>query len=180
MSQVKTARRGNWAGTAAHALAVIGTLVAGALQPRAATRWIAVALVVGAAIGVPMALLMPMTAVPQRTALSHAFGGLAAALVGVAEYHRAGARTSPTFTMGALAAEMLLGFLTFTGSLMAFGKLQEIIPTRPIVYPGRNFVSIGTLAAAVAARRSTSRSNPGSTPAFCRADRRRRCCSACC
>jgi H+-translocating NAD(P) transhydrogenase subunit beta len=143
MSQVKTARRGNWAGIAAMTLAVGGTIIDGGFSEQGYT-WIAIALVVGAVIGAPMALIMPMTAVPQRTALSHAFGGLAAALVGVAEYHEMAPNLS-AFTTAALSLEMLLGFLTFTGSLMAFGKLQEIIPTRPIIYPGRNLVSIGTL-----------------------------------
>ena len=92
-------------------------------------RWIAVAFVAGTAIGVPMAM-MPMTAVPQRTALSHAFGALAAALVGTAEFYLQ-APAIDRFTMGALVLEVLLGFLTFTASLMAFGKLQEILPTRP-------------------------------------------------
>ena len=135
MGQVKTARRGNWAGTAAMALAVIGTIIAGRFSAQGYT-WIAIALVVGSVIGAPMALVMPMTAVPQRTALSHAFGGLAAALVGPAEHHEQ-APNIPAFTAFALGLEMLLGFLTFTGSLMAFGKLQELLTTRPIVYPGR-------------------------------------------
>src|ERR1051326_7539068 len=108
MGQVKTARRGNWAGTAAMVLAVLGTLAAGGFSAQGYT-WIVIAMLVGTAVGAPMALVMPMTAVPQRTALSHAFGGLAAALVGVAEYHERGAELS-TFTAGALAAEMLLGF----------------------------------------------------------------------
>ena len=149
MGQVKTARRGNWAGTAAMVLAVVGTIVAGKFSVEGYT-WIAIAIVVGSAIGVPMAVIMPMTAVPQRTALSHAFGGLAAALVGLAEYHER-APEIPRFTSFALSAEMLLGFLTFTGSMMAFGKLQDIVTTRPVVYPGRNAVSVGTLATAVIA-----------------------------
>src|SRR5690606_21025939 len=86
MSQVKTARRGNWAGALAMLLAVAGTIAPAGFDA-VGYRWIAIAMVVGALIGAPMALFMPMTAVPQRTALSHAFGGLAAALVGVAEYH---------------------------------------------------------------------------------------------
>jgi NAD(P) transhydrogenase subunit beta len=147
MGQVRTARRGNWAGGAAMILAVIGTLVGGGISSQGFI-WIAIAIVVGGAIGTPMAIVMPMTAVPQRTALSHAFGGLAAALVGVAEYLE-NRSTLSTFTLGALATEMLLGFLTFTGSLFAFGKLQEIISTRPVVYPGRNFVSLGTLVLAI-------------------------------
>jgi NAD(P) transhydrogenase subunit beta len=163
MGQVKTARRGNWSGVIAMVLAVIGTLVAGHFDMTGYT-WIAIAIVVGSAIGVPMALIMPMTAVPQRTALSHAFGGLATALVGVAEYHVQSPEIA-TFTMGALSAEILLGFLTFTGSLMAFGKLQEIITTRPVVYPGRNVVSVGTLSAAVISGVYLTL-NPSSVPAL--------------
>jgi len=145
MGQVKTARRGNWAGTAAMALAVLGTLLGGGISSEG-FMWIAIAIFIGSAIGLPMAVVMPMTAVPQRTALSHAFGGLAAALVGVAEYIEGrDAGHLSHFTSGALAAEMLLGFLTFTGSLLAFGKLQEIITTKAVVYPGRNIVSVGTL-----------------------------------
>jgi NAD(P) transhydrogenase subunit beta len=149
MGQVKTARRGNWAGTAAMVLAVLGTLAGGGISGQG-FMWIAIAIVVGSAVGLPMALVMPMTAVPQRTALSHAFGGLAAALVGVAEYIEGRDHHSlSTFTAAALSAEMLLGFLTFTGSLFAFGKLQEIVTTRAVIYPGRNFVSVGTLASAL-------------------------------
>ena len=82
---------------------------------------------------------MPMTAVPQRTAMSHAFGALAAALVGTAEFYQRQPSTPTTgFVMVALVIETLLGFLTFTGSLMAFGKLQEILPTRPITYKNQN------------------------------------------
>jgi NAD(P) transhydrogenase subunit beta len=106
-------------------------------------KWIAVAIVVGTAIGVPLSRV-PLTAVPQRTALSHAFGGLAAGLVGTAKYMlwlQDGQLTA--FRTGAIAIEVILGYLTFTGSLMAAGKLQEIIPTRPITYPGQNVVNLG-------------------------------------
>src|SRR5262245_43827457 len=75
MGQVRTARRGNWAGTAAMILAVLGTLAGGGISGQG-FLWIALAIFVGGAIGTPMAIVMPMTAVPQRTALSHAFGGL--------------------------------------------------------------------------------------------------------
>ena len=82
---------------------------------------------------------VPLTAVPQRTALSHAFGGLAAGLVGTAKYMlwlEDGGLTS--FRMFAIIVEVLLGYLTFTGSLMAAGKLQEVLPTRPITYRNQN------------------------------------------
>jgi NAD(P) transhydrogenase subunit beta len=149
MSQVKSARKGNWAGTAAMVVAVVATLVAGASTfTGEGYAWIAGAIVIGAAVGVPMALIMPMTAVPQRTALSHAFGGLAVGLVGIAKYISYEGQMS-TMVAGALGAEILLGLITFTGSALAFGKLQEIISTRPVVYPGRIVISIGTLIIAV-------------------------------
>jgi len=145
LSAVPTARRGVLVGVLGMALAIGGTL----LSPEIVSyRWIAAALVLGTVIGVPMAT-MPMTAVPQRTALSHAFGALAAALVGTAEYYLRTASLS-RFTMGALALEVLLGFLTFTASLMAFGKLQELVPTRPLTYPFQNVVNLSILGAAVA------------------------------
>src|SRR5215471_294175 len=89
---------------------------------------------------------VPLTAVPQRTALSHAFGGIAAGLVGTAEYYLRlgeGPEWLTPFRMTALIAEIILGYLTFTGSLMAAGKLQEVkwVPQRPVTYPGQNFVN---------------------------------------
>ena len=100
----------------------------------------------GTVLGVPLSWV-PLTAVPQRTALSHSFGGLAVGLVGTAKYFlwlEDGALTP--FRIAVLVIEVLLGFLTCTGSLMAAGKLQEIIPTRPITYRGQNFVNLGLLA----------------------------------
>jgi len=146
LSAPATARRGVVAGEVGMLLAIVGTLLNVHIVNY---QWILLALVVGSAIGAPMGLFMPMTAVPQRTALSHAFGALAAGLVGVGEYYLRAPRI-PTFTMSALALEVLLGFLTFTGSLMAFGKLQELIPTRPITYRGQNFINLSLLAVAVA------------------------------
>jgi NAD(P) transhydrogenase subunit beta len=146
LSAVHTARRGVIVGVVGMALAVGGTL----LRPEIVSyRWIAVAFVLGTIIGVPMAM-MPMTAVPQRTALSHAFGALAAALVGTAEFYLRTPKID-AFTMSALTLEVLLGFLTFTASLMAFGKLQDILPTRPITYRGQNVVNLVLLGLAVAA-----------------------------
>src|SRR5512139_3948835 len=148
LSSVPTARRGVVVGAAGMALAVAGTLMKPEIE---SYRWIAVAFVAGTVIGVPMAM-MPMTAVPQRTALSHAFGALAAGLVGAAEFFLRFDEPHGLshFTMGALALEVILGFLTFTASLMAFGKLQEVLPQRPITYRGQNFVNLGILGVAVA------------------------------
>jgi NAD(P) transhydrogenase subunit beta len=140
-----TAPRGVLIGEVGMLLAVVGTLVKAEVL---SYQWIALGLLAGSAIGIPMALFMPMTAMPQRIALSHAFGGLAAALVGTAHYYLETPRIS-MFTQGALGVEVLLGFLTFTGSLMAFGKLQGLLPDRPVVYKGQNVVNIGVLAVAV-------------------------------
>ncbi|HEX2258477.1 MAG TPA: NAD(P)(+) transhydrogenase (Re/Si-specific) subunit beta [Actinomycetota bacterium] len=161
LSHPTTARRGVKAGEIGMLLAVIGTLLRAEIV---SYEWILVAFFVGSAIGIPLAVFMPMTAVPQRTAISHAFGALAAGLVGTAEYYLHLEELSP-FIMGALAVEVVLGFLTTTGSLMAFGKLQDILPTRPIVYRGQNVVNLtifGT-AVAIAAYLIT---NPGATSLF--------------
>src|SRR5437867_2059147 len=153
MNDPKAARRGVYAGVAAMVIAVLATWA----QPQVIVHhvWIALAIAAGFAVGVPLSRV-PLTAVPQRTALSHAFGGLAAGLVGTAEYFLGlgggGGAELTAFRMSAIVAEIILGFLTFTGSLMATGKLQEVnwIPQRPVTYPGQNFVNIGVLAIAVA------------------------------
>jgi NAD(P) transhydrogenase subunit beta len=131
-----TARRGVLAGELGMLLAIVGTLLRHEVVDY---KLIMAAFFVGLAAGVPLAYLMPMTAVPQRTAISHAFGALAAALVGTAEYYR---ETPHGAVMVALVFETLLGYLTFTGSMMAFGKLQEILPTRPITYRNQNVINL--------------------------------------
>jgi len=149
MNDPKSARRGVYAGVAGMAIAVLATWI----QPEIVHHgWILLAIAAGFLVGVPLSLV-PLTAVPQRTALSHAFGGLAAGLVGTAEYYLwlgEGPEHFTTFRMSALVVEVILGFLTFTGSLMAAGKLQEVrwIPQRPVTYPGQNVVNLGVLAAA--------------------------------
>jgi NAD(P) transhydrogenase subunit beta len=148
LSDPKTARRGVAAGVAGMTAAIAGTL----LHPEIVSfTWIIVAFIVGTIIGVPLSRVA-LTAVPQRTALSHAFGGLAAGLVGTAKYSlwlHDGELT--TFRMGAIGVEVILGYVTFTGSLMAAGKLMEIVPTRPMTYRGQNFVNLSLLAIAAGA-----------------------------
>ncbi|HKD43608.1 MAG TPA: NAD(P)(+) transhydrogenase (Re/Si-specific) subunit beta [Myxococcaceae bacterium] len=145
LSSPTTARRGVLAGEVGMALAVIGTLLQ---QGIVNYQWIAIALVLGTIIGVPLGRVA-MTAVPQRTALSHAFGALCVTLVGTAEFYLK-APDVPPFTMSVLSMEVILGSLTFTGSLMAAGKLQEILPQRPITYKGQNVVNLGLLGVAIA------------------------------
>jgi proton-translocating NAD(P)+ transhydrogenase subunit beta len=148
LNSPKTARRGVAAGAAGMAAAIVGTLMAPEIVDY---KWIAVGLVVGTIGGIPLSRVA-LTAVPQRTALSHAFGGMAAGLVGTAKYIMWRQQSQlTTFRVSAIALEVILGFLTFTGSLMAAGKLQEIIPTRPITYRNQNLVNLLLLAAAVGA-----------------------------
>ncbi len=146
LSHPSTARKGVKAGEIGMLLAIIGTLMKHEIVEY---RWIAIALVIGAAGGVPLALLMKMTAVPQRTAFSHALGALAAGLVGTAEFYLHGDTLSKV-ALTAIGFEVVLGYLTFTGSLMAFGKLQGFITGKPILYPGQNFVNLGIFGASVA------------------------------
>ena len=149
MNDPKTARRGVYSGVAAMLLAVVATWV----QPVVVHHgWIILAIIAGFIVGIPLSLV-PLTAVPQRTALSHAFGGLAAGLVGTAKYYLwygEGPENLTAFRMTAIIAEIILGYLTFTGSLMAAGKLQEVkwIPQRPVTYRGQNVMNIGLLVVA--------------------------------
>jgi NAD(P) transhydrogenase subunit beta len=145
MSSPVTARRGVRAGEAGMILAIAGTLLSHDIVDY---RWVVIALVLGSIIGVPLGLVQ-MTAVPQRTALSHAFGALCVTLVGTAEFYLR-APAVPRFMMAVLSLEVILGALTFTGSLMAAGKLQELLPQRPITYKGQNVVNLSLLAVAVA------------------------------
>jgi NAD(P) transhydrogenase subunit beta len=151
MNTPATARRGVYAGVAGTAMAVIVTWA----EPSVIHHvWIILAIVAGFIVGVPLSRV-PLTAVPQRTALSHAFGGAAAGLVGTAEFYlrlsEGGGEALSPFRMVALLAEVLLGYLTLTGSLMAAGKLQELkwVPQRPVTYPFQNVGNFLLLAAGV-------------------------------
>lgn len=144
MSSPVTARRGILAGEIGMVLAIGGTLLHRGIVDY---TWIAIALVLGTIIGVPLGRVQ-MTAVPQRTALSHAFGALCVTLVGTAEYYLRTPDVS-RLMMGVLGMEVILGGLTFTGSLMAAGKLQEVLPQRPITYKGQNVVNLLLLLVAV-------------------------------
>jgi H+-translocating NAD(P) transhydrogenase subunit beta len=136
MSSPATARHGILAGEIGMVLAIGGTLLRHGIVDY---KWIIIALVLGTGIGVPLGMVQ-MTAVPQRTALSHAFGALCVTLVGTAEFYLRSPDV-PKFMMSVLSMEVILGGLTFTGSLMAAGKLQEILPQRPITYKGQNLVN---------------------------------------
>ena len=143
MNTPATARKGVFAGIAGTTIAILVTWA----EPGVSHHlWIVLAIAAGVLVGVPLSRV-PLTAVPQRTALSHAFGGLAAGLVGTAEYYLQVSEAPvhlTAFRMVALIAEIILGYLTFTGSLMAAGKLQEVkwVPQRPVTYPLQNVLNL--------------------------------------
>ena len=140
-----TARRGLALAEAGMLLAVIGTLLHGDIVQ---FQWILVGVVIGSAIGAAMAIFMPMTAMPQRIAISHAFGALAATLVGIITYFEHAPRIAG-IEMTALGFEVLLGGLTVTGSLMAFSKLQELLSSAPVTFRFQNILTIGLLVVAL-------------------------------
>src|SRR5260370_36912238 len=146
LSHPTTARRGMFLAEFGMLLAIVGSLLHHEIIDY---KWIAAGLALGTLIGVAMSIWIPMTAVPQRTALSHSFGALAASLIGISEYYRHGAALG-SVRVGVIGVEVMLGTLTFTGSLMAAGKLQGLIRGYPITYRGQNFTNIFLLAGMLA------------------------------
>ncbi|HEX3036283.1 MAG TPA: NAD(P)(+) transhydrogenase (Re/Si-specific) subunit beta [Thermodesulfobacteriota bacterium] len=145
LNSPETARRGQLLAALGMLLAIVGTLIHHEII---SFTWIIIGAIIGSIAGAVIAIWTPMTAMPERTALSHAFGALAAALVGVAEfYHGEGL---DTIRMSAIGSEVLLGSLTFTGSMMAFGKLAGFLPGAPMTYKGQNIMNLSILGAAVA------------------------------
>ena len=147
LSHPDTARRGMHLAEIGMLLAIVGTLLH---KDIVSYEWILVGLVVGGIIGGILAHRVAMTALPQLTALSHAFGALAATLVGIAEYSRLGAGIARP-TMIALGIEVLLGALTTTGSIVAAAKLQELMRGSPITFKGQNIFNGALLVIAVGA-----------------------------
>src|SRR5215212_10243628 len=145
LSHPETAKRGMHLAEFGMLLAIVGTLLH---HDIITYKWILAGLAFGGAIGGAMAYWVPMTAMPQRTALSHAFGALAAALVGISEYYRHGAELGQ-FKMTAIGLEVMLGALTTTGSLLAFAKLQGLVRGTPMTYKGQNIFNMSLLAATI-------------------------------
>src|SRR5467141_157406 len=151
LSHPETAKRGMHMAEFGMLMAIIGTLMHFEIF---SYTWIIVGLLLGSTLGAAMGVWVPMTAIPQRTALSHAFGAFAAALVGIAEYYSYTHGFKPLaelghIKMGAMGFEIMLGSLTTTGSLIAFGKLQGIVPGKPLVYRGQNIFNMLLLAATI-------------------------------
>jgi H+-translocating NAD(P) transhydrogenase subunit beta len=138
MSHPDTARRGMFLAEGGMFAAIVGTLIGAHIVTWV---WLIAGLAIGSAIGAWMAVTVPMTAMPQRTALSHAFGALAAALVGIGEFMVNINELGPV-KRGALGFEIILGALTTTGSLIAAGKLQGIIQGKPVQFRGQNIINL--------------------------------------
>ena len=149
LTRADSARRGMQQAALGMVIAVCGTLLHHEIV---SYRWILAGLVIGSIIGYPLGTRVPMTAMPQRIAISHVFGALAATLVGIAEYythlHDGVAISTPL--MAALGFEVIFGALTVSGSFMAFSKLQELISGRPHTYRGQNVMNIGLFLATLA------------------------------
>src|SRR4026207_192389 len=164
LSHPETAKRGMHLAEFGMLMAIVGTLMHFEIVSYV---WIIIGLVVGSLIGLVMGVWVPMTAMPQRTALSHAFGAFAAALVGISEYYRhydVGEHLD-RITMGALGFEVMLGALTTTGSLLAFAKLQGMVRGTPMTYRGQNVFNMVLLAATIGIFIYTV-VVPGSVPMF--------------
>src|SRR5437879_2661353 len=146
LSSPKYARKGMLLAALGMLMAIVGTL----FHPEIVNyRLITVSLLTGGIVGGAMGLRIPMTAVPQRTALSHSLGALAASLIGISEYVRHLALGLDSVKMTTIGLEVVIGSLTFTGSLMAAGKLQGLLPGAPITYRGQNVFNITLLAAVI-------------------------------
>ncbi len=148
LSSPRTARTGNWIAAVGMVVAVAFTLTLAEVDRY---LFVVAGLAVGVAIGVPAARRIRMTAMPQMVALLNGLGGGAAALVASAEFHRivADAGSPPTQTLVATLASALLGPLTFSGSILAFAKLQELVRGRPIVFQAQQIVNAAVFAAAL-------------------------------
>jgi len=141
-----TARKGNLASAAGMLLAVLTTL---ATMTGIQWFWIIGAAGIGSVIGALAARLVKMTSMPQMVGLFNGFGGLASLLVGWSEFHVKWAALDAilSFTMLAIFFTVLAGAVTFTGSLVAYGRLSGVISGKPLLYKGRNIINLGLLIA---------------------------------
>lgn len=142
LSSPETARNGNLVSAVGMLLAIVATL-----QGRISFSWIMAGFLIGSAAGAISAYRVKMTAMPEMVALFNGFGGLASLLVGWAEYHMH--RTPPTFTTASIYLAVLIGGVTFTGSVLAFAKLSEWVPGKPVLFRGQQVINALLLAAAV-------------------------------
>lgn len=148
LSKSSSARRGNMVSSIGMLIAIVATL----LYAGMAYQWIAVGAIVGAIVGATAARMVKMTAMPEMVGLFNGFGGLASLLVGWAEFHKI---TSPDesgslFTLIAIGATILIGGVTFTGSMIAYAKLAGKMQTKPILFKGQQVLNATVLAVGIA------------------------------
>ncbi len=147
LSSPRRARFGNWLGAAGMALAIVVTLAQDSVE---SYGLIAAGMAIGGAVGAVGARTVKMTAMPQMVALFNGVGGGAAALIALAEFHNLlpePGRVSEEETVS-IVISGLIGSISFSGSLVAFAKLQELVSGRPIVYPGQQVVNAALVAVA--------------------------------
>ena len=146
LSSPKHARRGNWIGGVGMVIAISSTLLLDGIG-----NWalLVVAALIGTAVGLVGARKVKMTAMPQMVALFNGVGGGAAALVALAEFHIATGGLATTASVSTVLSA-LIGSISFAGSLVAFGKLQELVSGRPITFPGQNIFNVAVLLGTVA------------------------------
>ena len=137
LSHPKTARSGNIIASMGMLIAVLTTLITGASL---SYELIAIGMIVGAIIGAFFAIRVEMTQMPQMVAIFNGFGGIASALVAAAEFFNP-SETLQLFSLSTISLSVFIGTLTFTGSFIAFGKLQGFISGKPIVFPGQQVIN---------------------------------------
>ncbi|MDP6400145.1 MAG: NAD(P)(+) transhydrogenase (Re/Si-specific) subunit beta [Candidatus Marinimicrobia bacterium] len=137
LSHPKSARNGNTLAAIGMLIAIIATLLSeGSLN----FELIFIGMIIGTFIGAIFAIRVEMTQMPQMVAIFNGFGGGASALVAAAEFLKSGAIT--TFTLTTIIFSVFVGTLTFTGSFIAFGKLQGFVTGKPVIFPGQNIFNI--------------------------------------
>lgn len=145
LSSPATARRGNLVSALGMLIAITATLLAQGLD----YRWVLAGMLIGSIIGTAGAYVVKMTAMPEMVALFNGFGGLASLLLAWSEYHQNPAMV-PVITIIA-ALSVFIGGITFTGSMVAFGKLAGKIPQQAVVFKGQHLINAGILLAVVGA-----------------------------
>ncbi len=136
LSSPETARRGNLFSSLGMLIAIVATLLGEGIVE---FQWIALGFVVGGMVGALAARLIAMTAMPEMVALFNGFGGLASLVVGSSALYLTPAESG--FTLATIALAILIGGLTFTGSVIAWGKLSETISGRPVLFSGQRIVN---------------------------------------
>lgn len=149
LSKAATARKGNFVSAVGMLLAVVATLLYGGID----YKWIVVGAIVGSIIGAAAARLVKMTSMPEMVGLFNGFGGLASLLVGWAEFHRItrADEAGANFTLIAIGLTILIGGITFTGSMIAYAKLAEKMETKPILFKGQQILNASMLIIAIVA-----------------------------